>query len=330
MKKLEYLSPSGISLWLQDKTKFYFRYLCEHFVRSDVQTEPMAVGSAFDAYCKSWLHEKLFGIGNDERFLIDNIFEAQVQPARRDKAKIDGKRVFDFYVEVGGLADLLLMLQKAVGPPRFEIEMSGVVGGEKQGLTLRTDKVTLLGKPDVFFINEHGQHVILDWKVNGFYGKNQTTPMQGYVRCKSLVNKHGDRHPRSTHMIVNGMEICLTFNLDTLNEDWARQLGIYGWLCGEQIGNPFITAIDQLCGPGHLMRLAQHRLRVGTDFQWKTFQLACDIWAICESGYIFRELTIDENEAKIELLDEMAKKGTIREDDWMNDTRREFKAKYRS
>ena len=56
MRKPEYLSPTSISLHEKDVDEFYSRYLADNKMPRMAQTQPMAIGSAFDAFCKSYLH----------------------------------------------------------------------------------------------------------------------------------------------------------------------------------------------------------------------------------------------------------------------------------
>ena len=60
MRQPEYLSPTSIGLWQKDRQEFYLYYLADHRPPRIAQNEPMAIGAAFDAYIKSYLHEMLF------------------------------------------------------------------------------------------------------------------------------------------------------------------------------------------------------------------------------------------------------------------------------
>lgn len=312
MKQIKHLSPTSIALFYFRIEEFYMMYLSDSRPDRMPQTQPMSVGSAFDAYTKSFLHEKLFGKGNDPRFDFDAIFTAQVEPHNRDWAREAGKHCFEQYKASGALADLMLELQGSVGTPRFEIEVKGVINGEREGVTLKIDDMMLLGKPDCFFINKHGAHVILDWKVNGYCGQYRTSAMKGYVRLRENGKNKG-QHKDCFPMSHKGITINCAEFLESCNKDWARQLAIYGWLCGEDIGSDFIVAVDQLaCGPDPLgistkpeIRIAEHRLRVSADFQWKTFAAAQHVWQVCHSDHVFRNMTLEESQARCQVLDGM-------------------------
>ncbi|KKK99128.1 hypothetical protein LCGC14_2635890, partial [marine sediment metagenome] len=86
MRIPEYLSPTSISLWQKDEELFYQRYLSENRLPREPQTQPMSIGSAFDAFCKSYLHEALFGKGADPCYSRGYLFEEQVQEHNRDWA----------------------------------------------------------------------------------------------------------------------------------------------------------------------------------------------------------------------------------------------------
>jgi hypothetical protein len=331
MKKPKHLSPTSLSLFYKNPEEYYLMYLSDKAPDKFPQTKPMAVGSAFDAYAKSYLHEKIFGVGNDPKFELSAIFEAQVEPQNRDEAKKAGEYCFEIYKKSGALGDLLLDLSKAVGPPKFELEVKGVINGYREGVTLDVGGVHLLGKPDVFYINKLGAHVVFDWKVNGYYSAYNISPMQGYVRLREQGTNKG-QHKSCQLMSHNGVMINIGQYLEQLNEDWARQLGIYGWLCGEDIGNDFIVAVDQLVckpldmAPRPAIRVAEHRLRISREFQWKTFAQAQRAWEIANSNHFFRDMSFEDSAARCATLDQMAEslKGDgSDEDDWFRKVSRQ-------
>jgi PD-(D/E)XK nuclease superfamily len=312
MKKMEYLSPTSIRLFTDNITEFYLNYLSDNRPAKFPQTKPMSVGSAFDAYAKSFLHERLFGKGNDPRFELQAIFEAQVEEQHRDWAYEAGKHVFEEYRQSGALSDLLIELGKAVGEPKFELEVRGVIDGQREGVTLDIQGVIFLGKPDVFFMNGLGVHVILDWKVNGYCSHANISPMQGYVGLREKKDGHWRNkgsHKEAQIFMHNGVAINCAGHLEDFDEDWARQLAIYGWLLGEDIGSDFIVAIDQVvCKPNGerpSLRFAQHRTKIRKDYQWKLYAEAQHIWEVVHSDHIFRDLSKEESIKKCIHLDGM-------------------------
>lgn len=302
MRIPEYLSPTSIKMCLDDKENFYFRYLCPIKIPRFPQTQPMAAGSAFDAYVKSYLHSSLFGRGADLRFELGTIFEEQVDPHNRDWAWNHGKRIFEEYKEAGCLADLMSELNLAVGEPRFEFSIKDTINSD-------IGDIPLLGKPDVFFINSVGARVIYDWKVNGYCSSRMTSPMKGFVKCRKKVE--GLYYPsihKNCHLhVFKGVAINLGMFLEDGNKDWADQLVIYSWLLGEEIGSEeIIFGIDQVCGPADKLRFATHRLRVRPDYQYNLYEVVKQIWDEITSGWIFRELTEEQSKARCELLDKQA------------------------
>lgn len=281
----------------------------------------MSIGSAFDARVKSNLHEKLFGKGHKDsaRFDVNALFEAQVEQHNREWAWEASKYVFEKYRDCGALADLMLDLNKSVIDPRFEMQLEGVVDGYREGVTKTKGGVPLLGKPDLYYINEEGAHVIHDWKVNGFCSKSPTSPMAGYLKVRDAylysecsATRGGEMHKDCIPARHKGMEINGASNLEYYNEDWASQLSIYGWVLGEPVGAELICSIDQIvCKPRQgrdgypFLRVASHRALTSEHFQFTVLANAQNLWGIIneEPLYFFRNLSFEQSKAKCELLD---------------------------
>src|SRR5688572_28983595 len=123
-RTISYLSPSSISVYRSNPTEFYLRYLVDDRPERVPQNAPMAIGSAFDAYVKSYLHNALFG-AVDSKFELRTLFEAQVESQCRDLAWDHGRYAFDCYKDSGALSDLMLEMQRGIGEPRFEFSAQG-------------------------------------------------------------------------------------------------------------------------------------------------------------------------------------------------------------
>lgn len=308
MKTPQYLSPTGLSKWKEDQTQFYLNYLSDNRPPRYPQTNAMAIGSSFDAYCKSYLHERLFGAGNDPRYSFEALYEAQVESQWRDWALDHGKYVFEQYKSCGAMADLMTELRQAEGTPRFEFEVKGAVNGYREPVSKKLGEVVLLGKPDVHFINAQGAHVIIDWKVNGYCSRNPPSPMPGYLRMRSANKTQHGMHKNCQPMSHKGVQINIATHLDYLNEDWGRQLTIYAWLMGEPIGSDFIVGIDQIVcdatrGQLPSIRVAEHRLTTSKKYQESLFTYACEVWEIIHSDWIFRDMTREESQGRCVGLD---------------------------
>lgn len=296
LRKPEYLSPTSIGVFLEDREAFARKYLITPRPPKEPQTQAMAIGSAFDAYVKSFLHEKFFGKGANPQYELPAIFEKQVEPHNRDWAWGQGKYVFDEYCKSGALADLMLDLNQCVGKPRFEFEI-------KDTITTQVGEVPLLGKPDIFFINKMGGRCIYDWKVNGYMSPRNTSPMKGYLVLRPSRAMHKDCFP----VLFNGIKINAGHKLDDCNKEWARQITIYSWLLGEPVGSEeMVAGIDQIVGPATSMRFATHRMRISADFQRGLLATIEEIWRVIDSGIIFPELSKEENDSRLLLMAEEA------------------------
>lgn len=323
MKKVQYLSPTSIATWEKDQEEFYLQYLSDNRPPKIPQTAPMSIGSAFDAYTKSYLHERLYGAGNNPKYAFEALFEAQVEPANRDWARDHGKYVFEEYKSSGALADLFTELRSAQGDVRMEFEIRGAVSGYREGSSRTIGSVMLLGKPDVAFVNKAGAYVVLDWKVNGYLSKNPPSPLQGYLRLRSGGRTSHGMHKKCQPMTIDGMMVNCGGTLEEYSRDWARQLAIYSWLLGQPVPSDFIVAIDQLVcdartGDRPSIRVAEHRCRIGKEFQSRTFHQAVEIWEIIHSDHIFRDMTLEESADRCKVLDGVsdALKGESSEDKW--------------
>ena len=306
MRMPKYLSPTSIKMFYGDRDAFYLQYLSNVKTVRPPQTLPMSVGSAFDAFVKSFLVERL--VGKRPEFEMNTIFEQQVEPHNRDQARVDGKLVFDMYNKLGALSDLLLDLEGCVGEPRFETSIEGYVSSVSHAV----GDVPLLGKPDIYFITKSGARIIFDWKVNGFYSGYNMSPKPGYIRMRSSDSKeNGKVHPKAVVMMDDGMKLSITHPLDTVEQEWAAQLSIYSWLLGQDVGSKFVVAIDQIvCNKDMLgnrvFRIAQHRSRVTTEFQTALFEKANKAWYAIQAEHPFFELSKEENDIRCATLEAIA------------------------
>lgn len=331
MKKMDYLSPSSINTYYKNPKEFYLKYLSDCSPPRIPQTRAMAVGSSFDAYVKSYLHEGLFGKNKDLKYDLQSLFEAQVESHNRDWAFEAGKYAFDCYKSVGALTDLMLELTKAVSTPRFEIEIKGVVEGYREGVTKDIGGVVLLGKPDVFFINSCGCPVILDFKVNGFCGNYRVSPLRGYIKLRSPRTKRQSQHKNCNPVMFKGTVINGGTYLEYLNKEWAIQLSVYAWLAGNTVGQEFIAAIDQIVCNGTVLNtegypeieIAEHRLKVKPDYQYLIFSQIQYLWELINSNHFFREMTEQESIEYCKMLDRVGENYNTFEtesDKWFNQT----------
>jgi hypothetical protein len=306
MRIPQYLSPTSLKIWQADPYEFYRLYLADTRQPRDPQTRPMSIGSAFDAFVKSYLFERIFGKGHKDwpKYELHTIFEAQVEPHNRDWALGEGCLVFEAYKASGALADLLLDVSGAASEPRFEMTMQGAVQGRREGMSMKIG-VPLLGKPDLFFVNKEGAAICHDWKVNGYCSNFPTSPMRGYKWCRDMwahetlntkqSRSHNQSHKEYLPLIFKGMEINGGLNLEVLNGDWADQLATYAWLLGLEVGEEFVASIDQLVGQRGAQRVAGHRTRVGSARQIYLLQQYLELWTRINSRHFFREMSEEDS-----------------------------------
>ncbi len=301
------LSPSGIKTWLTDRVSFYIKYLSP--IESDrlPQTQPMSIGSAFDARVKNYLHEKL--IGKAPEFEFTTLFESQVEPQNRDWALEHSNTVFNAYMLHGCVADLIYELEKAEIQPRFEFRVEAHIPhcAELEG-------VLLVGYPDIYFKTKN-YHVVYDWKVNGYCSRGAQSPKPGYVMTKdcwdTALAKHsrtnGKWHKNAQLAEKDGLVVNVAGGFENIDESWALQTTIYGWQLGAEVGSELISGVDQLVfkDVGGIKQLRNSRFR---GLPSKAFQarLVKEIGIIRDSiamNHIFTDLTLEESQAKAESID---------------------------
>lgn len=301
MRRPAYLSPSAIDLYCKDKEAYFKRYLADCRQPRDPQTQAMAIGSAFDCYVKNWISDEVFGKGVREEFNLDRMFEVAVEAPVRDKARTDGLVVFDLYRRSGALADLMTTLN-AASDIRMEFEVKGTV------LIQRPGGVTLLGKPDLSFVTKSGRRMLLDWKVNGAYSSYNTSPMKGYLKCRSGSGVGSQPHKDCIIGVAEGggIKYNALHTLENLNPVWAQQLSVYAWLCGSAVGDELLVCVDQIVGQLGAQRVAEHRLMVSGSWQSELALKIDEIWEIIHSDHFFRELSVSESQARCQLLEAQA------------------------
>lgn len=314
MRNITYLSPSGVSSWLDDRGEYYLKYLADERPERIPQTQAMAAGSAFDAKVKAYLHEAVIGV--DPTYSFEALFESQVEPHQRDWALKNCEFIFAQYRLSGALAKLESDLGAASEPPRFEFELQGVVEG-----------VPFLGKPDLAYVTADGVPVVLDFKVNGYVSRYAPSPCPGYLNLRSPGNATG-KHKEAKPGRYRGVLVDTAQTMEKSNPGWARQLAVYAWLLGRGVCGDFVVGIDQLVcnasrpGPFPAIRVAEHRTLISPLFQATTIATAQEIWEIVHSDWIFRDLSREESQAKCRALDQVAgalNDGTDADSDWLRE-----------
>lgn len=324
-RKPLYLSPSQLGLWESNREEYYMRHLSEVRALKIPQTNYMSIGSSFDAYVKSSLHEVIFGKDSDPRFEFDAIFCDQVEEHNRDWALENGKYVFECYKKSCAYDELLVLLQQSKFAPQFEFKVEGTI-----------EAVPLLGKPDLRFVHPGGAHVILDFKVNGYCSNSATSPYKNYRLVRDGWDNNtampsrgaNQAHKNYKPIIWKGVEIHNGW-LEDVNHDWGDQLAIYSWLLGESVGDEnVIVCIDQIVAKPTdnlpLLRVANHRARISSVHQQNLLTRIKACWDAITSGHIFTGLSREENDNRCNMLEQQAIMSNIEtpEFQFLNETSR--------
>jgi hypothetical protein len=325
MRRPKYLSPSALQQWQSNQEQYYLKYLANDRPPRFPQTEPMSVGSAFDAFVKSAIADSVFGVNEKPEFVLRTVFEKQVEEHNRDFAWTAGEICFESYKRSGAYASLMANVTKSSTEPRMEFTAGGgdtdqygnPLGAVKEG------EVILLGKPDLEFTLGDVK-VLFDWKVNGYCSKAGISPAPGYRMCRDgwegdKSRTHGKPHGKFVPYRVGDFEVSMTDYVETVKPDWGLQLATYHWLTGTPVGEQCVVQVDQLaCRPGQKIRVAEHRSEISKKFQQDSYTHYQDLWEIIESGYIFRHMSKEESNDRCIVLDQQgaAFAGGTLKDEW--------------
>jgi len=300
------LSYSAFALWEKDPEEYFLRYLAENRPARTLQERPAATGSAFDARAKSELHAAVFGAGSDDRYSYERLFEDQVEEHNRDWAGPEGDYVFACYKHTGFYDELLALLLKAKEPPRFEFTVEATLSG-----------IPVLCKPDLRFVTEGVVHVVHDWKVNGYCSKSATSPHKAYMLCRdgftsAKQNKsHNQEHKEYLGFVHGDLTINTTY-MEACHPEWADQLCLYGWALGEKIGDEKVvlqihqTVAKPMPVGRPQLRVSQYRARVKHGHQLELAVRINACWDAVESGHIFKDMSREDNDARMDVLNNMA------------------------
>lgn len=321
-----HISPSALFLFEKNITEFYLKYVSRNRAPSLQQTQPMSIGSAFDAYTKSYIIKALAKGGEiDPQYQFENLFNAQVEQHNRDWGRKAGLFAFEAYKKSGALSDLFLEITQGEKHPRFEFEVKGLVKSDGH-------EVPLLGKPDLYYVNKHGAVIVGDWKVNGFCAKTAVSPKGGYVMVRdgwegTNTKSHRTPHKDAQIQTIKGVEVNVAATMEMINAEWSTQLSCYAWLMGCPVGFPFIAALEQLaCGASGrpdqpLIRVASYRNLVSNKFQFEIYERFKKCWTALSTGYFFTDVSRGESDLKCMDLEKMActlqPTGDVQQD-WLN------------
>lgn len=273
--RLKSISPTALKLFEESPTEFWIKYL-DSGIAKEPQTQPMSIGSGFDAYVKHHIAEVFnLPIHRDR----DALFSKQVEPHNQAWCREHAPYVFNEYVQSGSLADLIRVLQgKEI---RMEFRADGTING-----------IPLNGRPDLWF-SGNGVNFVYDWKVNGYCSRSPVSPDKGFVMCRRGPSYKGRGTFDTFHddCLIgdwNGVPVNKT---GYIKADWQDQLIIYGWLIGEPFGKEFGIGVDQIaCNNKDAIngkpqiRVAQHRAIAKVETQMILMDRLGKMWEAVQAG----------------------------------------------
>lgn len=292
---IPYISPTSLKMFYNDRDMFFKTYVAKQ--PRMPQTQPMAIGSAFDAYIKSYLSEKLYGSAACSRGVcFDELFESQVEPQNRDWAREQGKYLLQRYLDLGCAADLLLDLATAGSDVKFELRVEQCISHS----CMLGGSVPLLGKPDLYFHTKQGQLVVLDWKVNGYCSAKPPSPKPGFLRRRGNMGRGSAIHNDCVLFQLGDLQINAGAPIESLDKDWGAQLAIYSWVLGAEVGSSVIVGIEQIVGtlvPGTSSSVTSYRGLVSSAFQLELINKINTMWDMLSQDWIyFDSMSLEESQ----------------------------------
>jgi hypothetical protein len=302
-----------LSCWEKNPDEALYRYIVPKDVRPEKppQTDPMSVGSAFDALVKAEISNDLFGAEQTEatgyrrRDLIVKQCEPHTLPKSLELACI----CFDQYVRCGAYGNLIAQIQQSAVDARMEFDVTKVVGG-----------VPLLGKPDLHFHTNLHAHVITDWKVSGSCSDHGVSAQQGFqlsLDCQGS-RTHGLPHGKYQPVMHAGGIFVNGLKMNDTTDYWADQLTTYAWCLDEPVGEEnFIARIEQLACrttkektkkdgtvvPAELrVKSVVHQSTVDSDYQRELLERYQEVWSHVSTGHYFKDLSRPQSDARANML----------------------------
>lgn len=268
---LKYLSPTSLNIFETDPEAFYNNYVLKK--PRPPQTEPMAVGGAFDAFVKNYVNNHF----NPNDSIFEELFNAQVSEHNRDIAYKAGEECFNFYKYSGSLDKIVSIMDE---PP--------IMDGR---FNLINNQTPIYGIPDFLFTHTSSlkkKKIVFDLKVSGYY--SQASPSRGHLEHKDAVlGIFGDIYYDMSH------------SFEQNKRQWATQLHTYGLLFDSPDS---LVMIDQIyrSRSGEL-KLAKYRSYLSDPFKQEVEERYHNAWNMIKKGHYFPNLSFEDSQGKCRILE---------------------------
>jgi len=251
VRAINYLSPSSFMQLEQRPVEFYLRRLGPQSLAPppEQQSFPAAVGIVFDALVKRALADRCGIKCPSLAYLLREV------TAERERALELGRVLLAGYESSGAMAALM-----DEGPGMLDIALEDFVPGTEVPMRVKLDALT--SYPVTGTVTVH------DWKVAGANRPGSRSPTPGYLRLWDTDSANSRKGPHPRHVEP----------LEALNEDWATQVAIYGWIVGKPIGDTVASIDEILVGENGRVRTAQFRATVTAGFQVALRERIVEAW----------------------------------------------------
>jgi hypothetical protein len=280
------LSVSSLSMFEKQPYTFYLTRMDENPIPKEPQGLAAGMGSAFDAFIKVFLTEKiesldlkeinkriLSGVYNeDEKVRLEKVnpnlisFEAGVEEQNRALVMNSALVLADKYLKSSfGQGTEWVDLEKHIHfmlQPRVDLAIP---------LFMRLDAVVNL---------KDYKNIPLDWKVKGFGSLTGASPTPGYC---SGFKENGELLP--PHALWEK-----DISMDAIDITWASQLCTYGWGLGHPLGSPFKGIIDCLVYRPTGWRFFRYEGWLTEEFQRSLILRFSNCWEKLKSGEFVHSL----------------------------------------
>lgn len=294
VKQPKFLSPSSLWAFENMPNKFFLERMAINPRPKERQGIAAAAGTAFDAEVKlnicnhallkkklideEWdKDKKAYWMDKDVREIAYNM---NIEPQNREEVSTVGKYLFSEYSKY--------LFNKA--------EYSDVEIARKMNIGWEGTDVPLYGKLDalVYDVEAYPDEefdgalaaakldaniIPLDWKVSGYSSKSTMSPKPGFMlryRDGEFKGSHNKYHT--------------SIPMSAINEQWATQCCVYGWMAGRRPFEDFYAIIDNIIiRPGGL-DMVRYRALIDREFQIAVAFRFYEAWTKIKSGEILERV----------------------------------------